>query len=155
MPLVAHVVAFVPSFFFFFNVLSFFKAIVSPENPAGKAIAQALAVTEPLPAIRIVSSNAKAKSAGDKVQRYRYAGNDEFSEAVRAGAGLLAVKWPYSLRLVGVSCPSSSHTYQYTPWLTVRFAAARTAPRPLPCRCKDPTPKKTCSTTCRSLFQGS
>ena len=63
-----------------------FKAIVSPDNPAGKAIAQALAVTEPLPAIRIVSSNAKATSPGDKVQRYRYAGNDEFSAAVRARA---------------------------------------------------------------------
>eukprot|EP00750_Incisomonas_marina_P025001 INCI5277.1.p1 GENE.INCI5277.1~~INCI5277.1.p1 ORF type:complete len:452 (+),score=85.39 INCI5277.1:192-1547(+) len=59
-------------------------AIVSPDNPAGKAIAQALAVTEPLPAIRIVSSNAKATSPGDKVQRYRYAGNDEFSAAAAA-----------------------------------------------------------------------
>jgi hypothetical protein len=40
-------------------------------------------VTEPLPAIRIVSSNAKAKGPNNKVQRYRYAGSDEFSEAVR------------------------------------------------------------------------
>jgi thiol-disulfide isomerase/thioredoxin len=59
----------------------FIMAIVSPDSMSGKAISQALAVTEALPTIRIVSSNAKAKNS---VVRYRYAGEDEFSQAAAA-----------------------------------------------------------------------
>ncbi len=46
----------------------------------GGANLQALGVTEELPTIRIVASNAKAKNS---VQRFKYAGDDEFSQAVR------------------------------------------------------------------------